>query len=230
MLQQIAFENGLSETAFLVRKAPGHFHLRWFTPSVEIDLCGHATLASAFVCFNHLGETREVLDFDTKSGLLQVRKSNERYELDFPTRPPVASEHTPDFGAALGLGPSCVLKNLNNWFCVFESAEQIKTLAPDFAALRLIAPGRVIVTAPGVDGYDFVSRFFAPGVGINEDPVTGSSHCALIPYWSKRLGKKQLFARQLSARSGELWCTDCGERVRMAGHAALYLKAELFLP
>lgn len=231
LLQRIANENGLSETAFFVRKGSGHFHLRWFTPHTEIDLCGHATLASAYVLFEELGEMSEVLRFDTKSGLLEVRRDEHKHiELNFPSRPPQACETKADFEKALGAKPTLVLKNLNNWFCVFDRMEALTRLSPDFSAIRDIAPGRVIVSAPGDESCDFASRFFAPGVGIDEDPVTGSAHCALIPYWSKRLGKTSLVARQVSRRGGKLWCHDDGERCRMAGQAVLYLKGELRLP
>lgn len=227
-LQRVAFENNLSETAFLVKLAPGRYSLRWFTPTVEIDLCGHATLASAYVLHTELAEDAPVIEFETRSGLLHVRRlEDDRMQLDFPSRPPAPKSPAGNFEAALGIAPREVLMNVNNWLCVYESMEDLRLLKPDFAAIRTIAPGRVIVTAPGDGTCDFASRFFAPGVGVDEDPVTGSAHCALIPFWAGRLGRTQLFARQLSRRGGELWCSLEGDRVRMAGHCSLYLKGRI---
>ncbi|MFA5263993.1 MAG: PhzF family phenazine biosynthesis protein [Opitutaceae bacterium] len=228
VLQQIAFENGLSETAFFVRLAPGRHHLRWFTPRVEMDLCGHATLACAHVLFTELGEATMSIDFETRSGVLTIlRLPDGKLEMDFPSRPPSPASEAGALGLALGANPVAVLANLNNWLCVYESESQVRALKPDFAALGRIAPGRVIVTAPGNGVVDFTSRFFAPGVGIDEDPVTGSAHCALIPYWAARLGRKSLHALQVSARGGELWCSLDGDRVKMAGFAMLYMKGEI---
>lgn len=228
-LQQIAFENGLSETAFFVRTGPARFHLRWFTPAVEVDLCGHATLASAFVLFQHLGQTGDTLTFDSRSGPLTVtRRPDGKLELDFPALPAAPTEPHGPLAAALGLPPANVLRNPRSWLCVYPSSNDVINLRPDHFALARIRPGRIIVTAPGEPaGCDFVSRYFAPDAGIPEDPVTGSAHCVLMPYWSARLGRPALHARQVSARGGELWCTMAGDRVRIAGRAVLYLRGEI---
>jgi PhzF family phenazine biosynthesis protein len=227
MLQRIAFENGLSETAFFVRTGPARFHLRWFTPAVEVDLCGHATLATAHVLFMQLGEPGDALVFDSRSGPLTVtRRAEGKLELDFPALParPVTPE--PALAAALGRAPRELLRSARAWLCVFASGEEVRALAPDHSALARITPGRMIVTARGLD-CDFVSRFFAPDAGITEDPVTGSAHCVLTPYWAAQLGRQALFARQVSARGGELWCELAGDRVRIAGRAVLYLRGEI---
>lgn len=233
LLRRIAFENGLSETAFFVRTGPGRFHLRWFTPAIEIDLCGHATLASAHVLHQELGEPGDLLTFDSRSGPLTVaRRADGKLELDFPARPssPVSASAT--LAQALSRTPSHVAQSVNSWLCVYPRAEDVLELRPDHAALARLKPGRFIVTAPGMD-CDFVSRFFAPDAGIAEDPVTGSAHCVLVPYWAERLGKTALHARQVSARGGELWCelrpgtTPAEGRVRIAGHSRLYLKGEI---
>ncbi len=226
LMQQIAFENGLAETAFFVKTAEGRYHLRWFTPVMEVDLCGHATLASAFIVFTQLGLTGETVTFDSRSGPLTVkRQPGGLLELDFPSRPaqPCA---TPDgLVQALGATPIQVAK-ARDIFCVFACEEDVLALRPDFAGLARLDAYAVIVTAPGCDR-DFVSRFFALRAGINEDPVTGSAHCTLTPYWSDRLGKAKLHARQISARGGELWCELRGDRVGIAGRAVLYLRGEI---
>jgi predicted PhzF superfamily epimerase YddE/YHI9 len=239
LMQKIAFENGLAETAFFVRTGPGRFHLRWFTPELEMDLCGHATLASAFVVFNHFGEQGDRIVFDTKSGPLSVvRRADARLELDFPSRPPVAVAET-DIPPALlpglrGPHPQWIGK-ARDYFCVYPAAADVLALKPDMLQLNKIDVIGIIVTAPGENGLDFISRFFAPNCGIPEDPVTGSSHCTLIPYWAERLGKNALQARQVSARGGDLLCEfvpsidseACGNRVRIAGHAVLYLQGDI---
>jgi PhzF family phenazine biosynthesis protein len=236
-LQSIAFENGLSETAFFVRSGPARLHLRWFTPAVEVDLCGHATLASAHALFNELGQAGDLITFDTRSGPLTVtRRADGKLELDFPARPGTPVEPPAALAEALGRVPAAVARTANTWLCVYPHAEDVIHLRPDHAALARFTPGRFIVTAaPGRD-CDFVSRFFAPDAGIPEDPVTGSAHCVLVPYWADRLGKKALHARQVSARGGELWCefvpasvAGSADRVRMAGNARLYLRGELTL-
>lgn len=233
LLQRIATENGLSETAFFVPSASGagRYSLRWFTPKTEVKLCGHATLASAHILFSRLGEASPLLRFETLSGELQVRRLGDGWlELDFPASPPTAAPHaSEDFTQALGAAPELVLRNDANWFCVFGSEESVRNLKPDFRAVAAIAPGRVIVTAPGKGSVDFVSRFFAPGVGIDEDPVTGSAHCGLIPYWAERLGKKTLRAEQVSARGGVLRCEEREGRVGIAGQAITYLEGRLCL-
>jgi predicted PhzF superfamily epimerase YddE/YHI9 len=231
ILQAIAAENNLSETAYYVRKGE-RYDLRWFTPAVEVDLCGHATLASASVILDVRRETpgpRVV--FDSRSGELiverqeNVEREGTLYALDFPSWPPEPCQPHPLLEIGLGAKPSQVLAAMD-YLCVFESERQVRELKPDMQALAGIDLRGAIATAPGRD-CDFVSRFFAPGKGIPEDPVTGSSHTTLIPYWSKRLGKPKLFARQISRRGGELWCQDRGARVRIAGGAVQYLEGRI---
>ncbi len=226
LMQRIAFENGLSETAFFVPVAPGRYHLRWFTPALEVDLCGHATLASAYVLFTQLGFAGGTVTFDSRSGPLTVtRRQNDLLELDFPSRPAQPCAVSPALVQALGAPPEHVAQ-ARDTLCVFARAEDVLALRPDFPALARLDTFAVIATAPGRD-CDFVSRFFVPRAGINEDSVTGSAHSTLTPYWAARLGKSKLHARQVSARGGELWCEQAGDRVRIAGHAVLYLRGEL---
>jgi len=225
-MQMLAAENNLSETAFFVKEGEG-FHLRWFTPEFEIDLCGHATLATAFVLFNHLDYGKEVIKFQTKSGLLEVRKQGDLIELNFPSRIPTACEAPEALLKGLNIQPLKVLKS-RDYFLVYENEALIKQIVPDFKYLNQLDVVGVIVTAASVE-VDFVSRFFVPNSVIGEDPVTGSAHCNLIPYWSKELNKTTLTAKQLSAREGELFCQDKGDRVTMAGNAVLYLKGEYYL-
>jgi len=232
LLQAIAHENGVSETAFFVPTEPGRYRLRWFTPAVEVDLCGHATLASAFVLYRLRGETSPRLRFDTRSGELTVAPvAEERFELDFPARPAAPAEAPPGLVAALGGTPEAVIgRSASSWLVVYPKTGDVEGLRPDHSALAAIRPGRMIVTAPGggaAGDPDFVSRFFAPDAGIAEDPVTGSAHCTLVPYWAKRLGRPTLRARQVSARGGDLWCTLTGDRVQIAGQAVLYLRGEI---
>jgi PhzF family phenazine biosynthesis protein len=226
LLQRIASENGLSETAFFVRTGPARAELRWFTPAVEVDLCGHATLATAHVLFNELGQSEAPVVFDTKSGPLCVVRRGPLIELDFPARPASPAEPAADLLRGLRMNPAEILRSQRMWLCVYLTADDVLAVAPDFGALAGVVPGRIILTAPGVD-CDFVSRFFAPDAGINEDPVTGSAHSTLVPYWAKRLGKTSLHARQVSRRGGELWCELAGDRVKMAGKGAAYLKGEI---
>ncbi|MCC7274397.1 MAG: PhzF family phenazine biosynthesis protein [Alphaproteobacteria bacterium] len=224
-MQAIAAENNLAETAFFVPEGEG-FALRWFTPAVEVDLCGHATLATAYVLFRHLGWTAPAVRFRTlKAGVLTVTREGERFALDFPARPALPLPPDPALAAALGAVPSAVLA-ARDYLAVFETAAAVRALAPDMRALAALDRFAVIATAPGED-CDFVSRFFAPAQGIDEDPVTGSSHCTLVPYWSARLGRTTLLARQISARGGTLYCVDRGERVIIAGDAVLYMKGEI---
>lgn len=217
LLAAIAAEFNLSETAF-VRPAAGRWELRWFTPACEVDLCGHATLAAAHVLLNEERQAAGRVEFAVAIGSLAVTAGAAgRLELDFPARPPRATAPLPDLAAALGNGPTEVLL-AEDLLCVFPDVAAVRALAPDFAVLGRL-PGRgVIVTAPG-DDCDFVSRFFAPKVGVPEDPVTGSAHTTLVPYWAARLGKRRLTARQLSARGGRLWLEARGARVGIAGHA-----------
>jgi PhzF family phenazine biosynthesis protein len=225
-MQRIALENNLAETAFFVRN-DGFYELRWFTPTVEIDLCGHATLGSAFVLYELLGETVDVLKFQTKSGLLTVEKQDGLLVLDFPSRPAKECDVPAGLIEAIGKEPKEVLKS-RDYLMVYETEEEVRGINPDFAAILKIPTHAVIVTAKG-DSADFVSRFFAPEVGVFEDPVTGSAHCTLIPYWAEKLGKNELFARQISARGGELFCALQGDRVKIGGNAALYLKGEIYV-
>ena len=223
LLQRIANENGLSETAYFVRTGAARAKLRWFTPAVEVDLCGHATLATAHVLFHELGQTESPFIFDTRSGPLSAARRGPRIELDFPARPASPAEATAELTAGLGLPPQRVLKTDKVWLCVYASEDEVRAIAPHAERLGRVRPGRIIVTAPGRD-CDFVSRFFAPDAGVAEDPVTGSAHCTLVPYWAERLEKTELHARQVSRRGGELWCELDGDRVRMAGSCALYLR------
>ena len=224
-LQAIGLENNLSETAFFVRDGDT-FHIRWFTPTVEVDLCGHATLASAYVIINCLRSASGELRFRSKSGELIVRERDGLLALDFPSRPPRRCDVHPRLIEALGTVPVDI-QAADDYLVIYESAEQVRTLQPNFDVLSQVDRFAVIVTAPGVNGIDFVSRFFAPTKGINEDPVTGRAHCTLIPYWSQRLGKSKLHARQISARGGELWCEFRGDRVDIAGNAVLYLQGTI---
>lgn len=220
-MQAIALENNLSETAFFVQDGDGRYKLRWFTPAVEIDLCGHATLATAYIIMTELARGKHEVRFMTRSGELVVAREGDRLVMDFPARPP--SECTPDPGlvAALGGNPERVLA-ARDYLVVYGTEAEVRGLKPNMERLSQVDRFAVIVTAPGRE-VDFVSRFFAPSKGVPEDPVTGSAHCTLIPYWSQRLGKKELHALQVSARGGELWCTDRGDRVTMAGNAVRFL-------
>ena len=228
VMQSIAMENNLAETAFLVREDSGSYSLRWFTPEVEIDLCGHATLASAFVLMNEIEAVSDTVAFHTQSGTLTVTKSGETFTMDFPSRAPVPCNIPPLLEKALG---AAVLKThmSRDLLVLLDSEDTVRKLRSDYALLKQIeGVFAVIVTAKGTD-CDFVSRFFAPGAGIAEDPVTGSSHCTLIPFWSRRLGKQRMTARQLSARGGTLLCEDCGDRVKISGTAVCYLRGEISL-
>jgi len=225
-LQAIAAENNLAETAYFVRKG-GRYHLRWFTPAVEMDLCGHATLASAYILFHELGETSEVIRFDTQSGELVVKREGDLLVMDFPSRPPGEVKVDPAVAPALGGKPTEILA-ARDYFAVYGSEEEVRALKPNMAALARIDKFAFIATARGKDG-DFVSRFFAPAAGVPEDPVTGSAHCSLIPYWAAKLGKNTLHARQISARGGELFCKLKDDRVEIAGHCAFYLKGKIWV-
>jgi predicted PhzF superfamily epimerase YddE/YHI9 len=222
-MQSIAAENNLAETAFFVPRG-NDYDLRWFSPAVEIDLCGHATLASAFILFSELGFRGDTVHFHTKSGRLIVSRNDDVLTLDFPSRPPGPCKVPDALVKGLGKKPVEILK-ARDYFCLFSHVEDVRLLQPDFGLLGTLDE-KVIVTAPGPD-CDFVSRFFAPTAGVNEDPATGSSHCTLIPYWSKQLGKKKLFARQLSKRGAEFFCEDTGDRVRIGGNAVLYSRGEI---
>jgi PhzF family phenazine biosynthesis protein len=228
VMQQIALENNLAETAFFVKNENGYL-LRWFTPELEIDLCGHATLASAHILFTELGYDQDTIHFDTvKAGTLAVKRDGDKYSMDFPSRPPGYAELPAGLVEALGgKEPAEVLRS-RDYFLVYEDEEFIRDMAPNHFALAKVDSLGIIVTAPGKE-VDFVSRFFAPAAGVPEDPVTGSAHCNLIPYWAGKLGKDKLHAYQLSARKGELWCELKGDRVLMAGNAVTYLKGEIYV-
>jgi PhzF family phenazine biosynthesis protein len=233
-MQRIAFENGLAETAFFVPAGPGRYHLRWFTPAVEVKLCGHATLATAHALYGHLGYPGERIIFDSLSGPLTVaRRADLRLELDFPATPPqpeASDALRRQLAAAVGAEITWLGRTPFDLFAVTSDAPAIAALRPDLAAIAALGGRGLIVTAAGgPGGADFVSRFFAPQAGVPEDPVTGSAHCALVPYWAERLGKNGLLARQVSARGGEILCELSGDRVKMAGHAVLYLKGQISL-
>lgn len=223
-LQAIAAENNLSETAYFVGRG-GDYELRWFTPLVEVDLCGHATLASAHVVFTAIDPSLREVRFSSKSGPLRVTRDGDLLCLDFPSRPPEPREVTPALADALGRRPR-ELWAARDWMAVFDSEEEVRSLRPDMSRVAALECFALIVTAPGGRS-DFVSRFFAPAQGIAEDPVTGSSHCTLVPHWAKRLGKSRLHALQVSARGGELFCEDLGERVSIAGRAVKFLEGTI---
>jgi len=228
IMQKIAVENNLAETAFFVKNETG-YKLRWFTPEYEIDLCGHATLASAHILFTELGYRNDTIHFETlKAGTLSVKKNGHKYTMDFPSRPAIRIDAPIGLAEALGEKQPLEVLRSRDYFLVYESENDIREISPDFFALSKMDTVGVIVTAPGKD-VDFVSRFFAPGAGIPEDPVTGSAHCNLIPYWAEKLGKNKLHAYQLSARKGELWCELKGDRVLMSGNAVTYLRGEIFV-
>ncbi|NOX81346.1 MAG: PhzF family phenazine biosynthesis protein [Deltaproteobacteria bacterium] len=221
-LQAIAAENNLSETAFFVRR-DDHYELRWFTPATEIDLCGHATLAVAFIICNYLEPARDTVRFiSPRSGELTVIRENDLLKMDFPSQPPAICEPPAELTAGLGIEPIEVLQS-EDYLAVFQSEEEIAGLRPDIAKLRKLDKRGVIVTAPGKTA-DFVSRFFAPKLGVDEDPVTGSAHCTLIPYWKSKTGKNSFHARQVSTRGGELFCEDRGKRVVIAGRAVKFMQ------
>lgn len=226
LMQSIARENNLSETAFFAPE-DGMFRIRWFTPDAEVDLCGHATLASAYVILTIMEPSRTRVGFLSRSGPLGVARTGDLFAMDFPAQPPVACETPAQLLSGLGGRPETVLCS-QDYFAVFACEEDVLNLTPDMNQLAGLGLRGVIATAPGKEA-DFVSRFFAPGIGIPEDPVTGSAHCALIPYWSKRLEKKDLYARQVSRRGGELFCRDLGGRVEISGWAALYMRGTIFV-
>jgi PhzF family phenazine biosynthesis protein len=230
LLQQIAGEMALSETAFFVAEPDG-FHLRWMTPTVEVELCGHATLASAFVIGEVLEPGRAAIRFRTRSGALEVARAGERLTLDLPARPAVRLDDPGLRGAvshALGAEPLEVWQ-ARNLMAVFAEAGTVRGLAPDLRAVRALPGEGLIATAPGDGEVDFVSRYFTPQHGVDEDPVTGSTHCTLTPYWAARLGRPALVARQVSQRGGELAVALAGARVQVTGTAVLMARGELYL-
>jgi PhzF family phenazine biosynthesis protein len=227
MLQEIAKENNLSETAYFVPRGDG-FDLRWFTPEMEVDLCGHGTLASGKVVLDELRKEASSVHFHSRSGPLAVERKGDLLELDFPNQPGEPIEAPEGMASALGASPIEVLRSVNYDLAVFETQDQVAALEPNETLLLEQKALGLIATAPG-DRVDFVSRFFAPKAGIFEDPVTGSAHCVSTPYWAERLGKQRLIAHQISKRGGELRCTLRGERVDIAGHAVLYMRGDILV-
>ena len=226
-MQNIAAENNLAETAFIVASEEG-YDLRWFTPTVEVDLCGHATLAAGYVVLNHLQPDLDSVSFETISGKLIVKRDGERLSMDFPARPPIPVPVSEALSDALGKAPSEVHLS-RDILAVYDNEASVRSLSPDQAKLLALEEGfGVIVTAKG-DKVDFVSRFFGPKAGVAEDAVTGSAHCTLVPFWAKRLGWSELVAHQVSARGGELHCELRGDRVIMSGHCVLFLTGSIHL-
>ncbi|NQV22391.1 MAG: PhzF family phenazine biosynthesis protein [Rhodospirillales bacterium] len=225
-MQKIALENNLSETAFCVPQGDG-FGLRWFTPTHEVDLCGHATLATAYLLLTRLTPDKGEVHFDTRSGTLSVTRDGDFLTMDFPAKPPQKMDAPPPIIDALGGSPREYWVQ-DEYLVVYESEAEVRSLKPDMAGLMDIGARGVIATAPGEE-CDFVSRYFTPARGIPEDPVTGSAHCILVPFWSERLGKADLVARQVSARGGQLFCRNRGDRVHISGRAALYMVGEIFI-
>lgn len=221
LMQSIAAENNLSETAFIVATTDA-YEIRWFTPMIEVDLCGHATLAAAHVLARHLGYGETTMRFDSRSGQLFVSVTGGLLILDLPARPPQPCDLPPQMEKALGARPVEVLK-ARDYLAVFESEQEVRDLAPDFVLLSELACLGTIVTAKGNE-CDFVSRFFAPRAGIDEDPVTGSAYCTLIPYWAEKLQQPRLYSHQVSRRGGELFCQNIGESVKVGGHAVTFMR------
>jgi PhzF family phenazine biosynthesis protein len=227
VMQNIAAENNLSETAFFVEEGDS-FRLRWFTPAVEVDLCGHATLATSHVLFEELGYEQPTINFNTLSGVLSVEKSGDRLVMNFPAVEPLQNEAPAILFQALGVERTSEVYKSDDYMVVLNSEQEVANLDPDFRMLNEVDARGIIVTAPG-DEVDFVSRFFAPQAGIDEDPVTGSAHTKTTPYWSRKLKKDKLSARQISKRGGELICEMKGDRVEISGEAVTYMKGEITL-
>tara|TARA_B100000212_G_scaffold216872_1_gene164143 strand:- start:228 stop:1010 length:783 start_codon:yes stop_codon:yes gene_type:complete len=225
LMQNIASENNLSETAF-IRSEDNKHYIRWFSPTIEVDLCGHATLASAFVYFNFLSKESSEIIFQSASGELKVKKKSDIYELDFPKDNLKPFDSIEIIEQATGLAPLETYLGNINMLAIFENEEMVKNIKPDFEKLKSIEGQGLIVTSSSNE-YDFVSRYFCPKYGINEDPVTGSAHTSLIPYWSKKLNKETFKAKQVSKRGGELFCQDTPERVLIGGRAKLYMKGQI---
>jgi PhzF family phenazine biosynthesis protein len=244
LMQKIAMENNVAETAFISKNEKNHqdFDIKWFTPEVEVDLCGHATLASAYILFHEYGYVNDVINFHSNSGLLTVSKSNDVKEnylkehglltLNFPTSTLDLVKNAPNgLLEALGVTKTTEIVELqkakDDYLVIFETQKQVQDLNPDFKELKKIEARGIIVSSKGTNEIDFVSRFFCPACGIDEDPVTGSAHTKLIPYWAKKLEKDSLVAQQISPRGGKLWCKLLGKRVEISGKAVLYLKGEI---
>ena len=228
IMQSIAAENNLSETAFVYKKELGKYDLKWFTPKAEIDLCGHATLGTAFVVANYIDTEVEEMAFSTLSGILTVARKGDLFEMDFPSWMPKEIKVTVEMEKAIGAKPLAAYLS-RDLILLLEDEKAVKELNPDFEKIEKLEDGlAVVATAKGTE-YDFISRCFVPKLGVNEDPVTGSAHSSLIPLWAEKLGKERMIARQISQRGGILHCQNDGERVRISGSAVLYLKGELFV-
>lgn len=227
VMQSIAMENNLAETAFYVREKEG-YRIRWFTPAVEVDLCGHATLASAHVLFHHENYAGDSITFNSRSGPLTITRKGDSMTLDFPTDTLSEAELTPELAGAFSIRPTKALRGKTDYMLVYENESQIRNLVPDLSKVEKIKARGVIVTAKG-DKVDFVSRFFGPQSGVNEDPVTGSAHTTLIPYWSGVLHKTDMLAIQCSARSGQLACKMNGSRVAISGKARTFMIGNIFI-
>jgi len=227
LMQKLANENNLSETAFFVKNGDGSYNLKWFTPEVEMDLAGHPTLATAFVIFNELGHESDTIQFHTNSGILTVIKKSNLFEMNFPARMPIACTAPDDLLKGFNIQPAQVLQS-RDYFLVYNSQEEIENVVPNYNFLNKVDTLGIIITAIG-NASDFVCRFLVPNSVIGEDPVTGSAHATLIPYWAKELNKTDMTSIQLSKRKGHLWCGSRGDRVTISGKAVLYMKGEYFL-
>jgi PhzF family phenazine biosynthesis protein len=225
LMQQIAMENNLSETAFFVPAKSG-YHIRWFTPKAEVKLCGHATLASAHVLFNHFGFAENEISFDSLSGTLKVTRENGLIVLDFPALTATETKNPASVAKAFNITPKACFKGRDDYMLVFENEQEVLALQPDFQQL-VNAQTRGVICTSKSEKYDFVSRFFAPAVGVNEDPVTGSAHTMLIPFWAGKLGKTEMTAKQVSERGGILHCKLSGDRVKIGGNAVTFLTGEI---
>jgi PhzF family phenazine biosynthesis protein len=227
LMQNLALENNLSETVFFVPAAGEEYEIRWFTPAIEINLCGHATLASAFVLYNYLNYRGPKLVFHSKSGKLEIEKRADLYVMDFPAWKPEPIDNYPQtLKEILGVNQIVSVNRHRDLLVELNTDEDVRNAKPDFTAVKDLGE-KVIITARGSNGIDFVSRFFAPSVGVDEDPVTGSAHSQLIPFWSEKLNKKKMHAKQLSQRGGELWVGFWGDRVTIAGQCVFYMKGEI---
>ncbi len=230
LMQKIAAENNLSETAFFVQLDTERFQIRWFTPAIEVNLCGHATLATAYVIFNILKNKHETILFESKSGILKVRKDKNWLELDFPVQEIAPSEAPEGLIEGIGKTPIEIFRASDDFLLVFKNQKEIESISPNHHLLKRVKARGIIVTSKANSSkLDFVSRFFAPGSGIDEDPVTGSAHTKLVPYWAKILGKNDLIAEQISSRKGFLKCILSGDRVLMAGQGKLFLKGKIMV-
>jgi PhzF family phenazine biosynthesis protein len=226
LMQNLGMENNLSETVFFVPVGNEEYEIRWFTPAVEINLCGHATLASAFVLYNFLNFKNSRLVFHSKSGRLEIEKRADLYVMDFPAWKPEPGNAPPNLEQIIGVDDIVSVNKHRDLLVELSAEEEVKKAKPDFTAMKKLGQ-KIIITAPGTGDVDFVSRFFAPSAGVDEDPVTGSAHSQLIPFWSEKLQKKKMHAKQLSPRGGELWVGYWGDRVTIAGQCVFYMKGEI---